>query len=333
MSDHGLLQNFNCYCSSDGAADNGALMRLAPVPLFFYRHPIIAVEYSGISARITHGDRKAYDACRYYGALIIAALHGETKDSLLNVQSSSATSKNVDEPAHTHRFSDIASEPRRMLSPIQGYENKPLVSLEEVIRPLISLVPDVEQMVWIALENCKNPKDGLTTDESASIMLYTMEWQPYEKSFYVILNAALRAANREYLKPWFSYLRLIIHALQKLPSTHHVVYRGVKSDFSTEYSRGSKVIWWGFSSCTVSIETLNNERFLGKEGARTFFSIECESGKNIRSHSYYAEEDEVLLLPARYFEVIGCLNQDNGLHIIQLRETQPKFPLIKFNTS
>ncbi|CAF0980686.1 unnamed protein product [Rotaria sordida] len=57
-------------------------MRLAPVPLFFYRNPEKAVQYSGDSARITHGDDKAYDACRYYGALIVAALHGTSKDKL-----------------------------------------------------------------------------------------------------------------------------------------------------------------------------------------------------------------------------------------------------------
>ncbi|CAF3395751.1 unnamed protein product [Rotaria sp. Silwood2] len=146
-----------------------------------------------------------------------------------------------------------------------------------------------------------------------------------------MLNSTLRATVREQLKPWFSYLRLIINALEKLPSTYRVVYRGVKSDFSTVYSRGSTVVWWGFSSCSVSIETLQNERFFGREGIRTFFSIECESGKNIRSHSFYGEEDEVLLLPARQFEVIGCLNQGNGLQMIQLKETKPKFPLIKLN--
>ncbi|CAF4477129.1 unnamed protein product, partial [Rotaria magnacalcarata] len=54
-------------------------MRLTPVPLFFYKHPAEAVEYSGLSGLITHGDKKAYDACRYYGALIVAAVNGVEK--------------------------------------------------------------------------------------------------------------------------------------------------------------------------------------------------------------------------------------------------------------
>ena len=75
---------FDVDCSSAGVAGNGALMRLTPVPLFFYRHPQLAVEYAGRSGRLTHGDQRAFDACRYYAALIVAAVKGETKDELLD---------------------------------------------------------------------------------------------------------------------------------------------------------------------------------------------------------------------------------------------------------
>ena len=78
------LKEIDLYCSSQGVAGNGALMRLAPVPLFFHRDPPKAVEYSGVSGQITHGDIKAYDACRYYGALIVAALRGESKAELVD---------------------------------------------------------------------------------------------------------------------------------------------------------------------------------------------------------------------------------------------------------
>jgi ADP-ribosylglycohydrolase len=84
ISDPETLKRFDVECSSAGVAGNGALMRLAPVPLFFYNYPSDAVEFSGVSGRITHGDDKAYDACRYYGALIVAALRGHTKDQLLD---------------------------------------------------------------------------------------------------------------------------------------------------------------------------------------------------------------------------------------------------------
>lgn len=75
---------FDVMCKEDGIAGNGALMRLAPVPLFFHRDPKEAVRYSEMSAQPTHSDRRAYDACRYYGALIVAAINGESKDNLLS---------------------------------------------------------------------------------------------------------------------------------------------------------------------------------------------------------------------------------------------------------
>lgn len=84
LTDAQLLEEFDANCSAEGVAGNGALMRLAPVPLFFFRDPIYAVKCSGHSGEITHGDEKAYDACRYYGALIVAALRGESREQLID---------------------------------------------------------------------------------------------------------------------------------------------------------------------------------------------------------------------------------------------------------
>ncbi|CAF5113760.1 unnamed protein product, partial [Rotaria sp. Silwood1] len=86
LSDKRLVADFPIYCSSDGVADNGVLMRLASVPLFFYRNPEVAVGFSGISGQITHGDKKAVDACRYYGALIVATMNNIDKDKLFNLE-------------------------------------------------------------------------------------------------------------------------------------------------------------------------------------------------------------------------------------------------------
>jgi ADP-ribosylglycohydrolase len=84
LSDRQLLEEFPVDCSKPGIAGSGALMRLAPVPLFFYEHREEAIELSGYSGQITHGDRKAYDACRYFGALIFAARNNYTKAELLD---------------------------------------------------------------------------------------------------------------------------------------------------------------------------------------------------------------------------------------------------------
>ena len=62
---------------------NGSLMRLSPVPLFYHTRPQLAVEYSGLSSKTTHGALAAIDSCRYLGALIVGALKGVKREALL----------------------------------------------------------------------------------------------------------------------------------------------------------------------------------------------------------------------------------------------------------
>jgi ADP-ribosyl-[dinitrogen reductase] hydrolase len=65
------------------SAGNGSLMRLAPVPLAYARQPETAIRLAGESSRTTHGATEAMDACRYFAGLIIGALNGTDKDTLL----------------------------------------------------------------------------------------------------------------------------------------------------------------------------------------------------------------------------------------------------------
>ena len=64
-------------------AGNGSLMRLAPVPMYFSCDAAEAIERSGDSSRTTHGADEAVDACRYFGGLLVGALHGADKEELL----------------------------------------------------------------------------------------------------------------------------------------------------------------------------------------------------------------------------------------------------------
>ena len=227
------------------------------------------------------------------------------------------------------RITDISKEPLKYLAPISGYADMPLVSLEEAVGPLISIVPQVEMYAYIAKQNCEKPADDLTPDESAAIMLYTIGWEPSDECLYIVLNKTLRLPDRkEALKPWYLYLRLLLNALLRLPSLPRTIYRGVKQHMNKGCVKGEKFVWWGFSSCTLTIDVLQSDLFLGKIGLRTIFSIECQSAIDIREHSYIPDEDEVLLLPATQFEVIGCLDLGD-LRIVQLKEIRPPYPLLQ----
>ncbi len=73
------------YCGSTdpGAAGNGSIMRLAPVPMFYLFDPAQALEKCALSSRTTHGAIAAVDACRYLGALLLGALAGDKRQALL----------------------------------------------------------------------------------------------------------------------------------------------------------------------------------------------------------------------------------------------------------
>jgi hypothetical protein len=229
------------------------------------------------------------------------------------------------------RFTDLFDEPvDRLLSPIRGYQNRPLLSLTETIKPISNLFYEIEDYVYVALHNCQKPNDELTQEESAAIHLYTMQFHG-GLSLYRLLNQSLRAENREELIPWFPFLKLFLTALHKLPSQRSTVWRGIKNvDLSSKYKPGMKIVWWGVSSCTARIEVLESDQFLGKYGLRTLFSIECINGKSVANHSYFKNtEKEIILMPGSYFEVIGQLNPAPQLYIIQLKEISSPILLIK----
>jgi hypothetical protein len=226
-------------------------------------------------------------------------------------------------------LSNIKDEPTNILQPIAGYEREPLLPLEEACQSLYSFIDDLAQNIWISKHNCRNPEDGLTQDESASIHLYTMEWNDSQQSLYAKLNRALRGVNRQELKPWFRYLKLFLTALFKLPAVEGVVWRGVRDDLSSQYLTIEEQAWWALSSCTLSLKVLESPIYLGTKGTRTLFSIETQSGRRIRSHSYFKYEEEILLLPGTFFQVISHLSPAENLHIIHLREQQPPFCLLQ----
>ncbi|CAF3667660.1 unnamed protein product [Rotaria sp. Silwood1] len=227
------------------------------------------------------------------------------------------------------RISDIAKEPLEFFAPISGYGKMPLVSLEEAVKPLVDILPEVQSFAYVAKQRCKNPADSLTSDESASIMLYTMGWNQPEESLYAVLNDTLRSPNRQKtLKPWYLYIRLFLNALFRIPPLCETTYRGIKKDLSARYVKGNTIVWWAFSSSTKFVDVLQSDSFLGETGTRTMFSIQCQTARDISKHSYYPEEHEALLLAATQFEVTACLKQGD-LRIIQLKETCPPHPLLQ----
>ena len=65
-------------------AGNGSLMRLAPVSMYFAGDAAEAIDRAADSSRTTHAAHEAVDACRYFAGLLVGALRGVDKHTLLS---------------------------------------------------------------------------------------------------------------------------------------------------------------------------------------------------------------------------------------------------------
>lgn len=69
--------------TAPNTAGNGSIMRLAPVPMAYRRDPQ-ALTYCAQSSQTTHAAPEAIAACQYLGTVLIEALNGASKESLLS---------------------------------------------------------------------------------------------------------------------------------------------------------------------------------------------------------------------------------------------------------
>jgi hypothetical protein len=229
------------------------------------------------------------------------------------------------------RTTNIINDVRADLGPIVGYAEEPLLPLFKACAPLTDIVHNIWFYVQMALhETPEAPPDGLTIDESAAIRLYTMEWDGPHRSLYSMLNHTLKKDDREHLRPYYKYLKLLLTALVKLPCVPScTIWRGVTKNLSTEFPPGTPVTWWAFSSCTTELTVLESNIYLGNTGDRTLFSVETINGRTDRAHSHFVTEDEILLLPGTHMIVKSQFSPAPNLHIIHLKQVIPEEVLLE----
>ena len=220
---------------------------------------------------------------------------------------------------------------RTDFDPVMEYADEPLLPLFEACAPLTDIIDNLSFYVEKALKDTpEKPPDSLTVDESAAIRLYTMEWVEPHQSLYFMLNHTLKKPDRTHLQPYFKYLKLFLTALVKLPCVPPLtVWRGVRKDLSAQFPPGTRVTWWGFSSCTTELTVLENNMFLGNTGDRTLFSVEAINGRTVRAHSHFPTEDEIILLPGTHMTVKSQFSPASDLHIIHLMQVKPQEMLLE----
>ena len=183
--------------------------------------------------------------------------------------------------------------------------------------------------------------EALTRDEAAAVNIYTQDGWPGAppSSLFRPLNAALRSEARQSVKAYWGYIRLLQHALFKLPRDQSgTLYRGITldwpgaptlSDYRAEMVRkqesGEEEIWWGFSSTSTSLPAVRG--FLGEHGPRVIFTVDAgSSARDVRRYSCFQHgqavpEDERLLPCGTAFVVKTAEIVGDGLLMVGLRQT------------
>lgn len=175
------------------------------------------------------------------------------------------------------------------------YEQLSVLTLESAVENLSELVPNIQDYVIMAKRKYDRNSVLLTCDEQAAICLYTMQ----TTSSFCTFNAALRADNRQALRPWLRYIKLLMTAIGKLPSIQATVWRGINCDATPDFLDNDTFTWWGITSCSRGLEIV--QRFVGDSG--TLFNIETIDGKDISMFSANEDEKEIVLMPATRLRV------------------------------
>jgi hypothetical protein len=200
---------------------------------------------------------------------------------------------------------------------LSDYENLPLLTLEEAVEKIIPLISRVMDYVATAKKKYNCDSTLLTRDESAAIYLYTM---PIE--FFSKLNITLRDPNRQVLKPWLHFLKLLMTALKQLPSIKATIWRAVNYDATLTFVEGEVYTYWDLNSCSMNINSI--QPFLGESG--TLFAIEAIHGKDISMFSAVPDEQEVILMPGTRVRARNqSLSFIDRLFIIHLAEIVPEW--------
>jgi hypothetical protein len=199
---------------------------------------------------------------------------------------------------------------------IIDYEDLPLLTLEEAVEKIVPPISHATDYVATAKKKYNWHSTLLTRDESAAIYLYTMPTEFFSK-----LNIALRDANRQVLKPWLQFLKLLITALKKLPPTKTTVWQAVYQDVVFTLDESKVYTWWDITSCSMNINSV--QPFLDENGA--LFAIETIHGRDISTFSAIPDEQEVIIMPGTRVRVKSqSLNIFGRLFIFHLEEIAPR---------
>mmetsp|Transcript_50437 Transcript_50437/g.119939 ORF Transcript_50437/g.119939 Transcript_50437/m.119939 type:complete len:986 (+) Transcript_50437:78-3035(+) len=213
-------------------------------------------------------------------------------------------------------FEDIGGEDEEKLAPIAGVMELPLPKTLLEACTGVCKAADVKSCVTKGTTMFKKkagkPVKPMSAEMYAAILMYT------GNAIYKDLNKALRDEDRDKVRKYFPYLRMLFEACGSLPVENTTLWRGISVDLLDQYKVGSTITWWGVSSCTSAQKVAQD--FANSCGDKsTLLTVETKTACNISQVSFYANESESILLPGTQLEVVESKRVGKQAHI-KLRE-------------
>eukprot|EP01043_Picozoa_sp_COSAG02_P049529 COSAG02_NODE_4982_length_4751_cov_8.305245_2_plen_1387_part_01 len=156
-------------------------------------------------------------------------------------------------------------------------------------------------------------------EDALTIWIYTLEQPAVYRAVNRALRARLDASGQmsEAVKACLPFIKRLDWALDQAPTQFQYTgrcFRGDKwvwlspqqHDPAGFFEHGFEFSWHEFKSASREMDIVYNEKFCGRRGPRTIFTIEGVYGVLIREFSEFAVEDEVLFPINTMFRVAHC---------------------------
>ena len=209
-----------------------------------------------------------------------------------------------------HWFTKPAFSENNDLKLVQGYQNERILSLEEALKPVTKMFPDISQQIQKAQKKRYYSEKGvLTEDKSAAIYIYSMKGT---NNLHFHFQKAWDSKDKSQLKPWFKYLKLLKSALNKLPDVQTKVWQQINRSAVEEILQaGQSQLYTCMGTCSRSIEELND--VLDKKPASKVIMVGygLVSGKDVTPYAE-GEAKEVLVWPGAKIYVAKKEIDDQG---------------------
>ncbi|RHY23843.1 hypothetical protein DYB32_009047 [Aphanomyces invadans] len=124
------------------------------------------------------------------------------------------------------------------------------------------------------------------------------------------LSKPCTSENRQAIRKYFSYLRVFLEAMCRMPQKEQTLWRGVSVDLFDAYEEGKIITWWGVSSCT-SDENVARNFMRSCGGSCTLLRVKCKTAMDISVLSMFPGEKECLLAPGTQLRVLQRVRHGN----------------------